>query len=124
MRAVTLKVKRYKYVAECPSCKNLFDSRRIDAITCGTDCRVWAHRKGNIKQIRELSIEDGRGYSPAHICQYRAAKRLIPEDVWVLPFLFDLDLDEYREKIWHAYREYLKQPIKARQFTSIGEVVA
>ena len=111
MRAVTLKVKRYKYVSECPTCKGLFASRRSDAITCGTDCRVWAHRHGNIEAIKNFLIDDNRDYHPALVCQFRAAIRLIP-DLFALAFCEELNLDDHREEIWRAYREYLKQSVE------------
>lgn len=75
MSAVTHTPKCYVFV--CMGCGLLACSRRSDALTCSTQCRVKAHRNGSLQALRELA--ESIDVRPAMIRQALAVTTLRPD---------------------------------------------
>ena len=75
--------KRYIYL--CAGCDLLYESKRIDKMTCSNACRVKAHRNGMLKGLQDLAkglgITDKRTGKPfpAKIAHISAIAELCPE---------------------------------------------
>ena len=109
---VTLSRKRYtwEWVFVCAGCDLLASSRRSDALTCSTTCRVRAHRSGRIKKLcglcdlMGLTDENTGKPKPEFILHADAIKRLCPEmEVKII----DGSLTVY-QAMPHAYSEFMK----------------
>lgn len=87
MKTVTVNAKRnnWEWVFVCAGCGLLASSKRSDAMTCSTACRVRAHRSGRIKELHGIcqmfALKDERTGKPKPegILHASAITELCPE---------------------------------------------